>query len=72
MHTGPFQTHSALVNQQEKSELEQLLGLPGLGSTEGFFAYCLSSGKTASLVHEMTQGRSSKLKQAAIIEEIFI
>lgn len=67
-----LQTHEGLADRREKFELEQLLGLPDLGPTEGSLAYCLSSGETASLVCSMTQGRSSKLKQAAIIEEIFI
>ena len=67
-----LQTHQGFANRREKSELEQLLGLPDLDSTEGMLAYCSSSRKPASLVHGMAQGRSSKLKQAAIIEEIFI
>lgn len=72
MREEPFSFHQGLANDRETSELAQLLGLADLDSTEGSLAYCLRSGKTASLVHEMAQGRSSKLKQAAIIEEIFI
>ena len=71
-YIGPFQTHEGLVNRQGDTELEQLLGLPDLDSTDGLLAYCSSSRKTASLVRELKQGRSARLKQAAIIEEIFV
>jgi hypothetical protein len=64
--------HEGILDHQEKSELEQLLGLPDLESTEGSLAYYLSSGKRASLVLKVDQGPSTKLKQAAIVEEIFI
>lgn len=71
-YMGSSQTRERLGNPQEETELEQLLGLPDLDPTDGWLAYCSSSGKTASLVREMEQGRSARLKQAAIIEEIFI
>lgn len=71
-YVGLFQTREGLASRREKLELEQLLGLPDLDSTDGLLAYCSRSGKTASLVREMEQGRSARLKQAAIIEEIFI
>ncbi|GAB7322667.1 hypothetical protein MBLNU13_g03572t2 [Cladosporium sp. NU13] len=69
---GTFTIHEGIIDPQKRSKLEQLLGLPDLESTEGSLAYCVSSGKRTSLVLKMDQGPSTKLKQAAIIEELFI
>lgn len=71
-YIGSSETREGLANLQEETELEQLLGLPDLDSTDGCLAYCSSSGQTASLIRELKQGRSARLKQAAMIEEIFI
>ena len=72
MQNSRFTVHEGIVDPQKQSELEQMLGLPDLNSTKGWLAYCLSSGKRASLVLGMDQGPSTMLKQAAVVEDIFI
>jgi hypothetical protein len=54
------------------SKLLLLLRLPDLQQDEGTLAYCSMSGNAVHLVDEVDQGPSTVLKQAAIIEEIFI
>ena len=54
------------------SKLQLLLNVPELQYERGAVAYCSMSGDALHLVDEADQGPSATLKQAAIIEEIFI
>lgn len=54
------------------SKLLLLLRLPDLRQDEGTLAYCSMSGNAMNLVDEVNQGPSTVLKQAAVIEDIFI
>jgi hypothetical protein len=71
--TGPLETRPGFVNRSQISKLERLLDLPDLQSKEDSLAYCSSSVvDTALLIRKVDQGPSTGLKQAAIIEQIFI
>lgn len=57
---------------QEIFKLQLLLGLPDLHHNKGTLAYCSMSGDAIHLVDQMDQGPSTMLKQAAVIEDLFI
>jgi hypothetical protein len=65
-------TRKGLCKHPEMSKLERLLGLPELDHIECPLAYCSMAESTAQLVRKVDQGPSTRLKEAAIIEKIFI
>ena len=71
-HSWQSKTHPGVSNHWDNLKLEQLFGLPDLESKEGSVAYCISSGEIADLLREVQQGRTTRLKQAMIIEDLFI
>jgi hypothetical protein len=72
---APFglpQTLKGSCQEWQISKLAQLLQLPEMKTDECSLAYCAVSQATAGLVRKPDQKLSSKLAQAAIIQEIFI
>ena len=65
-------TRKGHCDHSEAYKLQLLLNLPELQYEKGAVAYCSMSGDALHLVDEADQGPSATLKQAAIIEEIFI
>jgi hypothetical protein len=71
-HNGPAKTRKGHCDHQEASKLQLLLDLPALENARGSLAYCSMSGDALNLVDEADKGPSATLKQAAIMEGIFV
>lgn len=65
-------TRKGHCDHLEASKLQLLLNIPELQYERGAVAYCSMSGSALYLVDDADQGPLATLKQAAIIEEIFI
>ena len=70
--SGRRETHEGHCDDSQPSKLQLLLGLPDLQLGDGTLAYCSMFGDAIELVDEVDQGPSTVLKQAAIIEDVFI